>query len=319
MRIPLRIPDPQKPFDLVGFGENSLDFLTVLAEPPAPDTKQRLQRFARMAGGQIATATAAAARLGCRVRYIGSFGDDDLGAMVRENLVREGVDVAASRIVHGATNRFAVILVDGLSGQRTVLWDAHPALTMSPGDVPRDAIESGRLLLLDCSDVAASIQAAKFARAAGVATMIDVETVRPGTTDLLQHIDVIVAAQAFPTALTGDEDLGRALQTIGREYRAAIVTVTLGPEGTLTWSNGREIRTPGFSIDCVDTTGAGDVFRGAFASACLRLHAADGDLETALQYANAAAALNCRALGAQGALPRPAEVERLLLSAPRQV
>lgn len=319
MRIPLRIPSPSAAIDLVGLGENSLDFLTVLAEPPAPDSKQRLQRFARMAGGQIATALAAAARLGCRTRYIGSFGDDDLGAMTREALTHAGVDTSSARIVANATNRFAVILVDARSGQRSVLWDSHPALMMAASDVPRDAVTSGRMLLVDCSDMAAATQAAKYARAAGVPTLIDVETVRPGTTELLQQIDVIVAAQAFPAALTGHEDLGRALQTIGREFGAAIVTVTLGADGSLTWAQGREIRTAPFPIDCVDSTGAGDVFRGAFAVACLRTYDREGDLEDALAYANAAGALNCRALGAQGALPTSEEVDRLLLSAPHRV
>ncbi len=319
MRIPLRIPPADTPFDIVGLGENSLDFLAVLAEPPLADTKQRLQRFARLPGGQIATALTAAARLGCRARYIGSFGDDDLGDQARENLVREHIDVTAARVVRGASNRFAVILVDARSGQRTVLWDAHPALAMTGADVPRDAITSGRLLLVDSSDIAASTRAAKYARAGSVPTMVDVEKVRPGIAELLQHIDAIVAAQAFPTALTGVEDLGRALAVMAREFGAPIVTATLGQEGTLTWCQGREIRTPGFAVDCVDSTGAGDVFRGAFAAACLRFHEVDGHLEEALAYANAAAALNCRALGAQGALPDAEEVTRFLLSAPHRV
>ena len=318
MRIPLRIP-VSRPFDLVGFGENSLDLLAVLAAPPTPDTKQRLQRFAQMAGGQIATAMAASARLGCRARYIGSFGDDEHGALARRRLVEQGVDVAAARSVPGATNRFAVILVDARSGQRTVLWDCDPALTMSAGDVAEADVTSGRLLLVDDQEVPAATQAATYARAAGIPTLIDVEHVRPGIADLLQHIDVIITAQSFPAALTGHEDLGRGLQTIGREFGAAVVTVTLGAEGSLTWCQAREIRTPAFAIDCVDSTGAGDVFRGAFAAACLRLHDAGGDLEDALAFANAAAALNCRALGAQGALPTSAEVERLLLSSPHRV
>lgn len=319
MRIPLRIPSAARPFDLVGFGENSVDLLAVLAEPPAPDSKQRLQRFARLPGGQIATAIAAAARLGCRTRYVGSFGDDHLGALARDALMREGVDVGAARIVAGATNRFAVILVDARSGQRTVLWDCHPALTMTPADVPADAVVSGRLLLLDCTNLAAATHAARLARDAGVPTLIDVDKVWPGIGELLQRIDAIVAAQAFPPALTGYEDLGRALATMGREYGAAMVTATLGAEGSLTWCQGREIRTRGFGIDCVDSTGAGDVFRGAFAAACLRMCDADGNLEDVLTYANAAAALNCRALGAQGALPTADEVDRLLLSAPHRV
>lgn len=319
MRIPLRIaPAGSKPFDIVGFGENSLDLLAVLAEPPAPNSKQRLQRFARLPGGQIATAMAACARLGWRARYVGTFGDDDMGAEVRASLASEGVDLAASRTIPGAVNRFAVVLVDARSGDRTVLWDRHPALTMAPADVPREAVTSGRLLLVDCHDTAAATQAAKHARHAGIPTLIDVEKVRPGMAELLQQTDVIIAAQEFPTALTGHEDLGRALETMGREFGAAIVTVTLGALGSLTWSAGREIRTPAFPVDCVDSTGAGDVFRAGFAAACLRT-GEDGELEDALDYANAAAALSCRALGARGALPTAEDVNRFLLSAPNRV
>jgi sugar/nucleoside kinase (ribokinase family) len=97
---------------------------------------------------------------------------------------------------------------------------------------------------------------------------------------------------------------------MAREYGAAVVCVTMGAEGSLTRAGGREIHTPAFSVDCVDSTGAGDVFRGGFAAACLRWP--DGELEDALTYASAVAALNCRSLGARGGLPTPEEVDRLL-------
>ena len=129
--------------------------------------------------------------------------------------------------------------------------------------------------------------------------------------DLLQHIDAIIAAEEFPSALTGHEDLGRALEVIGRDSGASLVCVTLGERGSLAWCNGREIRTPPFQVDCVDSTGAGDVFRGAFAAGCLAMP--DGDIEDVLRYANAAAALNCRALGSRGALPSKKEVEQLAM------
>ena len=315
MRIPFRVPSgSDRPFDVVGFGLNSIDLLTVVAEYPASNTKQRLQRFARLPGGQIATAMATCARLGWRARYIGSFGDDDLGALSKESLTSVGVDITAARTVAGATNQFAVILVDGRSGERTVLWDRDPALTTEPVDVPRDAIVSGRMLIVDCHQTAASAQAARYAREDRMPTIIDVEKVRPGIADLLQNIDAIIAAQEFPTALTGHEDPCRALAAMGREFGAAVVTVTLGPEGSLTWCNGREIRTPAFQVDCVDSTGAGDVFRGAFAAGCLR--SPEGELEEVLTYANAVAALNCRALGSRGGIPTPEEVEQLLLPRP---
>lgn len=316
MRIPFSIPAPDsKPFDVVGFGENSVDLLAVVAEFPVPNTKQRLQRTARLPGGQIATAMVACARLGWRARYIGTFGSDDLGALSRQSLIDAGVDVAAARTIRGAANQFAVILVDGCSGDRTVLWDRDPALTIDPAQVPISAVVSGRMLLVDGQDAGGAAHAARAARQAGIPTIADVEKVRSGIAELLQHIDVIIAAEGFPSALTGQDEIGRAIATIGREFGASVVCVTLGRQGSLAWCNGREMRTPAFAVDCVDTTGAGDVFRAGFAAGCLRAPA--DDLEDVLSYANAVAALNCRALGARGGIPTPAEVEQLLLARPR--
>ena len=315
MRIPFAIPSPGTTlFDVTGFGLNSVDLVAVVAEYPALNSKQRLQRVARLPGGQIATAMATCARLGWRTRYIGRFGSDDLGAISRDSLEREGVDISASETMRGIANQFAVVLVDARTGERTVLWDRHPTLNMEPADVPRDAVTSGRLLIVDCHQTAASAQAARYARSAGIPTIVDVEKVRPGIGDLLQNIDAIIAAEEFPTALTGHEHLGDALRIIGREWRASLVCVTLGAKGSLAWCNGREIATPAFPVDCVDSTGAGDCFRGAFAAACLRMP--NGDIEDVLSYANAVAALNCRALGSRGGLPTSDEVDQLMLARP---
>src|SRR6266853_6346268 len=153
VRLGLNIPkaDPGL-FDVAGFGLNSIDLLAVVAEYPASNSKQRLQRFMHMAGGQIGTALTACARLGLKTTYIGSFGSDPLGTVSRDSLTEAGVDISAARTVAGATNQFAVILVDARSGERTVLWDRHPALTFEPHDVPRDAVTSGRLLIVGCHE-----------------------------------------------------------------------------------------------------------------------------------------------------------------------
>ena len=318
VRLGLKIPTTEsKPFDVAGFGLNSIDLLAVVAEHPAPNSKQRLQRFMHMPGGQIATAMSACAKLGLNTTYVGSFGSDPLGAMSRNSLLDAGVDVSSSRVVQGATNQFAIILVDARSGERTVLWDRHPALTFEAADVPRAAVTSGRMLIVDCHETAAATHAARYAREARVPTIVDVEKVRPGIADLLQQIDVIIAAQDFPGALTGYEDVGRALDAMSQEFSSArLVCATLGEEGSLARCDGREIRTPSFKVDCVDSTGAGDVFRGAFAAACLLMP--DADVEDVLNYANAVAALNCRALGARGGLPTRVEVEQLLCAHARR-
>jgi sulfofructose kinase len=313
VRIPFHIPPAGSTrFDAVGFGLNSVDLVAVVAGHPQPNGKQRLQRFAQLPGGQIATAMVACARLGLRVSYIGSFGDDDFGALSRESLEREGVDLSVARTVRGATNQLAIILVDARSGERTVLWDRDPALTMEPAMVPSETVTAGRMVVVDCHETAAAARVARLAREAGIPTVSDIEKVRPGIADLLHNLDAIIMAQEFPGALTGHDEPGRALRTIARDFQAPLVCVTLGAEGSLAWCRGREIRTPAFPVDCVDSTGAGDAFRGGFAAACL-LHPLD-DIEMVLAYANAVAALNCRALGARGGLPTTAEVESLIIS-----
>ncbi len=311
VRLPFGIPPAgSHPYDVVGQGLNSIDLVAVLAEYPVSDSKQRLQRFARLPGGQIATALTVCARLGWTARYLGRFGDDDLGALSRASLLEEGVDLSASQTVPDTTNQFAIVLVDASSGARTVLWDRHPRLAIDPCSVTRETATSGRMLLVDCQETAAAAQAARYARAARIPTVIDVERVRPGIGELLQHIDAIIAAETFPAELTGHAEQGRALEAIAREFDTPLVCVTLGAEGSLARSHGREFRTPGFVVDCVDSTGAGDAFRGGFVAGCLRTP--DGDVGDVLAYANAVAALNCRALGARGGIPTAGEVEQLL-------
>lgn len=318
MRIPFRIPPPAGlAFDVVGLGLNSVDLVTVVAEYPLSNTKQRLQRFARLPGGQTATSVAVSARLGWRTSYVGSFGDDDLGQVSRASLVTEGVDVSCARTVAGATNQFAVVLVDARSGDRTVLWDRDPRLAFEPDDVLASAVCAGRLVLADCHETPAATRAFRLARAAGLPTVLDVEKVRPGIAELLQHSDAIIAAETFPSEFTGYEDAGRALEAIAREFDTPLVAVTMGSQGSLARCGGREIRTRAFQVDCIDTTGAGDAFHGGFAAACLRASDLHGDIEDALIYANAVAALNCRALGARGAMPTVAEVDALLAAQPR--
>jgi len=254
---------------------------------------------------------ATCARLGWRARYVGRFGDDEHGTLVRLSLEADGVDVSACSIAPETTNQFAVILVDASSGDRTVLWDRHPGLHLTAADVPRDAVASGRVLLVDCHETEAATRAARLARQAATPTVIDVEKVRPGILDLLKEVDVVIAAEEFPSALTG-KSTGDALPAIAKECGAAVVCATLGREGSLTWCNGREIHTPAFRVPVVDTTGAGDVFRGGFIAGWLRQEDR-GELEEILVYATAAAALKCRALGARQAIPSAGEVETLLM------
>ena len=136
------------------------------------------------------------------------------------------------------------------------------------------------------------------------------EAVLPGVPALLRHIDVIIASEGFPERLTGHHDTGTALTAMAREFGPAVACVTLGKAGSLASCQGREIRTPAFEV-VVDSTGAGDAFRGGFVSGYLQA-GHDADVADVLTYANAVAALKCRSLGARDGLPRAVDVEQFL-------
>ncbi len=311
MQIPFALlPAAGRAFDVVGLGQNSVDQLAVVAEFPRSNTKHRIERFARLPGGQVASAMVCCARLGWRARYVGRFGDDDLGRLGLSSLADEGVDTSAAQTVTART-RSAIVLVDGRTGDRTVLWDRDASLALRAGDVGDDVWTSARVLHVDCEDIGAATAAAKAARGAGTLTVIDVEAVLPGVPALLRHIDVIIASEGFPEKLTGHKDTGTALAAMSREYGPAVACVTLGSAGSLAMSQGREIRTPAFDVPVVDSTGAGDAFRGGFISGYLQA-GSDADVADVLTFATAVAALKCRLLGARDGLPRVADVEQFL-------
>jgi sugar/nucleoside kinase (ribokinase family) len=135
VQAPIRLGPPgERAFDVVGLGQNSTDLVAHVRSFPVVNSKQRLLALDRLPGGQVASAMVCCARLGWRARYVGTFGDDEGGAMGRASLVAEGVDAGAAATVTGARTRTAIVIVDDGSGERTVLWDRDPALVLGAAD-----------------------------------------------------------------------------------------------------------------------------------------------------------------------------------------
>ena len=294
---------------MVGLGQNSIDLVVRLPAYPDGNSKQPIEQIAWLPGGQVASALVGCARLGWRACYCGAFGGDELGARGRDSLEQEGVTVVAT-IVPDARSRFAVVLVDARTGDRTVLWDRDPRLGSGFGADTSAILADSRVLLVDCEDVQGAISAAEVARAAGVVTVIDVETRLEGLERLLPLIDIIISSQGFPEQMTRLSDPDQALATLEQHYRPALACVTLGSAGSVARCGGRVIRTAAYPVPCVDSTGAGDAFRAGFISGLLRW--GTDDVERLLRHANAVAGLACRAAGAREGLPTRDEVDRLM-------
>jgi sulfofructose kinase len=115
---------------------------------------------------------------------------------------------------------------------------------------------------------------------------------------VLKSVDYLVASSEFPAAWTGESDAFRALALLQEKFGMQVAAMTLGPHGALARVCGEYVYSPAFVVNCVDTTGAGDVFHGAFCYAVVE----GMPLAEALDFSNAMAALNCMALGARGGI-----------------
>jgi sugar/nucleoside kinase (ribokinase family) len=290
-----------------------MDTVMSVREFPALGGKERVVAASMQAGGQTATALVTCRRLGLKVRYIGKVGDDPGGKLQLASLRREGLDLAHTKMVRGAPNQYGYIIVDQATGERTVFWDRDSRLAVQPKELKPAAVTSARLLHLDGCDLEAALVAAQWARRARLPVVADLDTVYKDVEKLFPCVDYLVASAHFLPTVTGRADPFKVLEYMAREYRVRMPGMTLGRDGALVYYSGRFFYSPGFVVETVDTTGAGDVFHGAFDYALLQ----GWEMERALDFSNAMAALNCTALGARGGIRSRAEAEHLMATGAR--
>jgi sulfofructose kinase len=295
-------------FDVVGVGLNATDTLLVVPHFPAYAGKVPFHSEVLSPGGQVASAMVACASLGLRAKYIGTVGDDERGRIQMESLRTSGINLDHVQLRKNCANQSAYIVIDASTGERTVLWRRPDCLRIDPSEIAPDQITCASLLHIDGHDTPAVEHAARIARRASVPVTVDVDTIYHGFDRVLPLVDYLVASSNFPVQWTGETDPFQALEMIQREYRMRVAAMTLGAHGSLALENGKFTYSPAFVVNCLDTTGAGDVFHGAFCYAVLR----GMPTREALDFCNAMAALNCTALGARGGIRGLEEVRSLM-------
>lgn len=302
-------------FDVVGVGLNATDTVLMVSRFPPHGGKVPFTDEVQSPGGQVASAIATCQSLGLRTKYIGSVGDDERGRIQLESLKSTGIDLEHVQIREGCANQSAYIVVDEETGERTIFWRRDDCLRIDPDQIHEDQITCARLLHIDGHDTPAVERAASIARNAGIPVTVDVDTIYPGFDRVLPLVDYLIASSEFPGRWTSEQDPFQALRLIQREHKMKVAAMTLGPRGALALVEGRFHYAPGFVVDCVDTTGAGDVFHGAFCYSLLR-----GDpIDELLEFSNAMAALNCRALGARGGIASADQARELMATGERCV
>ncbi len=290
--------------DIVGIGLCTFDILIHASELPDWDHPIRLEDVAFDGGGPCSTALCAASRLGAKTGLISTAGNDWFAVQKLKSLISFGVDVSHVLYRDRKENQVVSVNVDSKSGHRifntrTDFYDAP----VTPEELDREYITEAEFLLLDGHYLEASITAARWMQEAGKRVMLDGgATTAPSLSDekieLVRLTDVLICGDGFAQALTDESDLhaaGKAALAFGPR----IVVITQGENGSDCFTVDGTFHTPAFEVDMVDTTGAGDVFHGAFLFGML----SGWDLKRTCVFASAVSAIECTFLGGRSGIP----------------
>ncbi|MFN0301553.1 MAG: PfkB family carbohydrate kinase [Burkholderiales bacterium] len=298
-----------KSIRILCIGHTSLDRVFRVPSWPAGSAKIKAQSYRETGGGMAANAAAAIAQLGGNAEFWGPAGDDRIADVMAAELRRLGVDVSGLQRIAGCESSHSAILVDD-RGERLIIGMRGQALQSNGDWLPIDRVEFASVVLADVRWPAGARRVMIAAREWGVPTILDADVAEPGTLRALVGLaDYAIFSESGLDAFAGTSEspsLARAF-----EAGATIAIVTRGAKGS-DWVANRAPNVvhhlPAHPIDIVvDTTGAGDVFHGAFALALAEAQ----PLERAMRFATIAASLKCARDGARS-VPNRSMVNAIL-------
>ena len=299
---------------IVVVGSSNTDMIVKLPHLPKPGETVSGGAFSTAAGGKGANQAVAAARAGAEVSLVARVGDDSFGEQAIAGFVGDGIDV--SHVVRNPASPSGVALIfvdDGGENCIAVAPGANATLTPEDVDAASELITGADVLVMQLETPIETVgRAAALARQHGVRVILNPAPARPLNDELLANVSILTPNESEAELLTGvqvsddagAEEAARALAARGVDT----VILTLGSRGAFVFESDSGELVPGFEVQAVDTTAAGDVFNGSLA-----VGLAEGmPLTGAVRFANAAAALSVTKLGAQPSAPTRSEIESFL-------
>jgi sulfofructose kinase len=288
---------------IVGLGLATLDVLMRLKEMPTWEHGTRLSGFRFDGGGLVGTAMVAAARLGARVGFVGTAGTDDAAELKLKSMIECGVDLSHLIRREGPEDQIVFVHVHAETGERVFTgmeaWHRQP---LRIEELNREYIMSAQYLHLDGFHSAAALQAAKWMRKAGGTVVMDGSRTNKPVGErqraLVPYADVLITGAGFAKGLTDIADIWQAGQAI-LEMGPRIFCETVGEDGCYTITPDECFHTPAFPVDVVDTTGAGDVFHGAYIVGLLQ----GWNTRDIALFSTAVSAIKCCKLGGRAGIP----------------
>lgn len=300
---------------LVVLGSVNADHVLQVASFPRPGETLHGHSYCVIPGGKGANQAVAAARLGADIAFIACVGDDSFGHQMRDTFAREGMNTEAVMIEDNMPTGIAMIQV-AATGENSICISAEANGCLTPERLAphHHLIEQADTLLMQLETPMETIEAAaKIAKQADTRVVLNPAPAQPLSDDLLQHLDMITPNETEAELLTGVkvDNVTTAQQAADALHAKGIkqVMITLGSQGVWLSDNGKGRQVPGFRVDAKDTTAAGDTFNGALLTALQE----GREMEEAIRFAHAAAAISVTRFGAQTSIPHRREVERFLM------
>ena len=265
-------------------------------------------------GGKGANQAVAAARLGAKVNFIGCIGNDDIGRAMRNAFALDGINTNPIITVNNEMTGIAMIQVSD-SGENSIVISAGANAYLDESQVEdskQEIIDSDYLLMQLETPLPGIIQAAELDKENGTKVILNPAPAQTLPDELLKNLDIITPNETEAEILTGirvtDEQSAVKSATVFHAKGIETVLITLGSKGVYVSQQGKGEIVPGFRVQAVDTTAAGDTFNGAFVTALLE----DKPLAQAIRFAHAAAALSVTKKGAQPSIPTRKETLEFL-------
>ncbi len=292
---------------VVGIGLAVLDLLLLWDDMARPVVEATVTECEFQGGGMVATALVAAARLGARTEFRGRVGADWMGELMLQGLREEDVDVRRVRQPPGSSGPLAVVCVDGDGGERHFKRFLRSGLGAEELEGAEN-LEGAGCLLVDGTLPEATTRAARRARELGIPVVADFGgNLGGGRRRLMQFVDHAILDERAIAGLA-TQGGARAACEAARQMGPHHVAITRGERGVASLDGQTYRELDAFSVDVVDTTGAGDVFHGAF---CYGL-VAGYEVEANLVFSSAVAAMKCTRLGGRAGIPTLQQVRDFL-------
>ena len=293
-------------------GQAVQDFVFSLEAMPSRAEKYRAQAFDSVGGGPAATAAVTIAKLGGQASIAARLGDDAIAGLIATELESCGVDCRWLRRFEGCRSSLSAVLLDR-AGERLIVNYLDPGLPTDPAWLPAPDELGVGAVLADTRWPEGAESMLNAARRTGLPAVLDADKPITLESNLLRAASHAAFSAESLADCTGLNDPAQGLSRAA-QYTDAWLCVTLGSDGVLVHTGDGQRRAPAFKVKAKDTLGAGDVWHGAFALALAESAAPD----TAIRFANGAAALKIQCSGGRRAVPTRIELENFLRNQSRQ-